>query len=68
MLSGLFLLIFYGGEGGIRTHGPLSWSTVFKTAAIVHSATSPYKQIIANLPSVRAALLISPPEGYGAVP
>src|SRR5688572_18941523 len=30
-----------GGEGGIRTPGPLSRSTVFKTAALNHSATSP---------------------------
>jgi hypothetical protein len=31
---------FIGGEGGIRTPGPFG-STVFKTAAIDHSATSP---------------------------
>jgi hypothetical protein len=30
-----------GGEGGIRTHGWLSPSTVFETAAFDHSATSP---------------------------
>ena len=30
-----------GGEGGIRTHGTRKGSTVFKTAAIDHSATSP---------------------------
>jgi hypothetical protein len=30
-----------GGEGGIRTHGELTPSTVFKTIAIDHSATSP---------------------------
>jgi hypothetical protein len=30
-----------GGEGGIRTPGPLSGSMVFKTIAIDHSATSP---------------------------
>ena len=29
----------YGGGGGIRTHGTLSRSTVFKTAAFDHSAT-----------------------------
>ena len=31
----------YGGEGGIRTHGPLSRTSVFETDAIDHSATSP---------------------------
>jgi hypothetical protein len=30
-----------GGEGGIRTHGTLSRTAVFKTAALNHSATSP---------------------------
>lgn len=32
----------YGGEGGIRTHGTLSRTAVFKTAALNHSATSPH--------------------------
>src|SRR5690606_20542174 len=30
-----------GGEGGIRTHGALAGTAVFKTAALNHSATSP---------------------------
>ena len=30
-----------GGGGGIRTHGTLARSTVFKTVAIDHSATPP---------------------------
>ncbi len=30
-----------GGEGGIRTHGRVSPTAVFKTAALNHSATSP---------------------------
>ena len=30
-----------GGGGGIRTHGTLTRSTVFKTAAFDHSATPP---------------------------
>jgi len=30
-----------GGEGGIRTHGTLARSLVFKTRAFDHSATSP---------------------------
>ena len=32
-----------GGEEGIRTPGSLSTSTVFKTAALNHSATSPHQ-------------------------
>ena len=36
--SGPFL---FGGEGGIRTHGGLSPSLVFKTSAFNSSATSP---------------------------
>ena len=31
----------HGGEGGIRTHGTLASTPVFKTGAINHSATSP---------------------------
>lgn len=32
---------YVGGERGIRTPGPLTRSTVFKTAAFDHSAISP---------------------------
>ena len=35
------LRLFYGGERGIRTPGPLARSTVFKTAAFDRSAISP---------------------------
>ncbi len=31
-----------GGEGGIRTHGDLATSPVFKTSAFNHSTTSPH--------------------------
>ena len=31
----------FGGEGGIRTLGTLAGSTVFETAPIDHSGTSP---------------------------
>jgi hypothetical protein len=31
-----------GGQGGIRTHGELAPSAVFKTAAFDHSATCPH--------------------------
>jgi hypothetical protein len=34
-----------GGEGGIRTHGKLAPTAVFKTAALNHSATSPIQLI-----------------------
>ena len=30
-----------GGEGGIRTHGAVARTLVFKTSALNHSATSP---------------------------
>ena len=30
-----------GGSGEIRTHGALSYTAVFKTAALNHSATLP---------------------------
>src|SRR4051794_21661016 len=33
-----------GGEGGIRTHGRLAPTPVFKTGALNHSATSPDNQ------------------------
>src|SRR4051812_34680337 len=36
----------YGGEGGIRTHGTLSGSTVFETARFNHSRTSPFMRIV----------------------
>lgn len=37
------------GEGEIRTHGRLTPTTVFKTVALNHSATSPeLKQILIN--------------------
>ena len=32
---------FYGGEGGIRTHGRREATPVFKTGAFNRSATSP---------------------------
>ncbi len=41
--------ILSGGELGIRTPGPCNRSTVFKTAAIDHSANSPaqkYKTVL----------------------
>lgn len=37
-----------GGEGGIRTHGTLARTPVFKTGAFDHSATSP--QCVADRP------------------
>ena len=36
MLDGLV-----GGEGGIRTHGTLARTPVFKTGTLNHSVTSP---------------------------
>lgn len=36
-----------GGRGGIRTHGGLAPTAVFKTAALNHSATLPSAPILA---------------------
>ncbi len=36
----------HGGEGGIRTHGTVAGTAVFKTAAFNHSATSPHDHVI----------------------
>jgi hypothetical protein len=35
------LIDFNGGRGGIRTHGGVAPTAVFKTAALNHSATLP---------------------------
>ena len=35
--------LYYGGEGGIRTHGTRKGSTVFETARFNRSRTSPYR-------------------------
>ena len=40
-LSAGFVCKWLGGERGIRTPGPVARTTVFKTAAIDHSAISP---------------------------
>jgi hypothetical protein len=34
-----------GGRGGIRTHGALAGTPVFKTGALNHSATLPLNKI-----------------------
>ncbi len=41
-------LFCFCGWGEIRTHGPLSRATVFKTVALDHSATHPCGAIIAK--------------------
>jgi hypothetical protein len=38
------LLLRVGGRGGIRTHGTLAGTPVFKTGALNHSATLPLQQ------------------------
>ena len=43
-----------GGEGGIRTHGELAPTAVFKTAALNHSATSPQGQCLSRVGTGRA--------------
>jgi hypothetical protein len=39
-----------GGEGGIRTHGPLTGSTVFETAPFSRSGTSPRSRPTPTMP------------------
>ena len=38
-----------GGQGGIRTHGELPPTAVFKTAALNHSATCPIQYLTVHL-------------------
>ena len=40
-----------GGEGGIRTHGTLTRTTVFETAPIGHSGTSPCRAAARLIPT-----------------
>ena len=37
-----------GGEGGIRTHGTREGTTVFETATIDHSVTSPREKLLVD--------------------
>ena len=34
---------FYGGEGGIRTHGPIAGTHAFQACRFDHSRTSPHR-------------------------
>ena len=56
-----------GGEGGIRTHGPLARSTVFETAPFDHSGTSPcsYSACQKNLLSAYLGLRPAERMGFG---
>ena len=36
-----YLISLFDGEGGIRTHGTVAGTLVFKTRALNHSTTSP---------------------------
>ena len=47
-----------GGEGGIRTHGPLARSTVFETAPFDHSGTSPNTLLLRSLFTDRLVVAI----------
>src|SRR6266850_5179336 len=38
-----FALPWYGGEGGIRTHGPIAGTHAFQACRFDHSRTSPYR-------------------------
>ena len=52
-----------GGRGGIRTHGSFNPSTVFKTAAINHSATPPRVGVVG--PQSVAPVACRGPHGHG---
>ena len=41
-------LLVYGGEGGIRTHGPVAQTAVFETARFGHSRTSPLEELLCS--------------------
>ena len=41
--------LVYGGRGGIRTHGTLAGTPVFKTGALNHSATLPFNSGLRNV-------------------
>ena len=48
----LNLIVYkYGGEGGIRTHGTVAGTLVFKTRALNHSTTSPGLNIKLDVPT-----------------
>ena len=44
----IFKTEIFGGRGGIRTHGRLAPTAVFKTAALNHSATLPYITVLGH--------------------
>src|ERR1700675_4112672 len=46
--SGNNLMQYSGGRGGIRTHGTLAGTPVFKTGALNHSATLPLLKLLSN--------------------
>ena len=39
----------YGGEGGIRTHGPVAGTHAFQACRFVHSRTSPHREGKGNI-------------------
>jgi hypothetical protein len=56
---------FPGGEGGIRTHGTLTGTTVFETARFNHSRTSPHvvEHCVCREKTIVASAYIQP-QGY----
>ena len=56
-----------GGEGGIRTHGEVAPTAVFKTAALDRSATSPARCVIrASVGMAQAGVRVAEDEACGA--
>src|SRR5436309_10357024 len=54
-----------GGRGGIRTHGRLAPTPVFKTGALNHSATSPDRQSIGAKATPFASFARAPASASG---
>jgi hypothetical protein len=52
-VSNLLISFNYGGRGGIRTHGTLAGTPVFKTGALNHSATLPIQEFQSLSPAYR---------------
>jgi hypothetical protein len=55
-----------GGEGGIRTRGGCDTSTVFKTAPIVHSGTSPPTSLPHTVSGLHGKRISNAVEEYGS--
>jgi hypothetical protein len=51
------LVIFNGGEGGIRTHGTVAGTPVFETSQFNRSCTSPNRENYTSLKAIWSLIL-----------